>query len=355
MRAGVLLLALCLPSLAEAHQASISYSDITVHGPRVVWQLAIGDTELGVPAGLGERTPERAELAALERPILDYVVPRLVVKRGDVACRLEGRTLHARPRSLGVFGVVTATYDCPVDPRGGLLRFEYALFFDLDPRHQSVVALDVDGTPVAAVLDAANRTLHVAGADGKVKLLYYFLGLGVEHILTGFDHLAFLLALLLVLLLVPDGLTRDGLRTITAFTVAHSITLLLAAFGVLRLPSYWVESAIALSIVVVALGSLRRGPPRARWLVTFAFGLVHGLGFASVLGESRLARDTVVGSVVCFNLGVELGQVGVLLALLPLLLWLRRRDERLRRRVVDVASLILALLGVGWLVLRLRG
>ena len=286
---------------------------------------------------------------------MPWGAPRRGGRRGEVVCRLVERTLHARPRSLGVFGVVTATYDCPVDPSGGLLRFDYALFFDLDPRHQSVVSLDVDGTVVAAVLDATNRTLQVAGADEKVKILYHFLGLGVEHILTGFDHLAFLLALLLVLLLVPDGIARDGLRTITAFTVAHSITLLLAAFGVLRLPRYWVESAIALSIVVVALGNLRRRPPRARWLVTFAFGLIHGLGFASVLGESSLPRDTVVGSVVCFNLGVELGQLGVLLALLPLVPGLSRGEERLRRRIVDVASVILAVLGVGWMVVRLGG
>jgi hydrogenase/urease accessory protein HupE len=172
-----------------------------------------------------------------------------------------------------------------------------------------------------------------------------FVLLGIEHILSGYDHIAFLLALVLV---APS--LRAVLPIITAFTAAHSITLLLAALGVVRLDSRLVESAIAVSICYVAVENLLRKKVTHRWLVTFCFGLVHGFGFASVLKNLIVGRANLVVSVVSFNVGVELGQLMIFAALLPLLRLLAALIEP--RKITIAASAAIGLLGFIWVVER---
>jgi hydrogenase/urease accessory protein HupE len=172
-----------------------------------------------------------------------------------------------------------------------------------------------------------------------------FLKLGIEHILTGYDHVAFLVALIVI------GLSlREVVKVVTAFTVAHSITLLLAALELVRLNSRLVESAIALSICYVALENLLRREASHRWLVTFAFGLIHGFGFASALSELIVGKANLVVSVLCFNLGVETGQLMIIALLVPLLEYLKARSQL--RWVTAGASLAVLVLGLNWLVER---
>jgi hydrogenase/urease accessory protein HupE len=173
-----------------------------------------------------------------------------------------------------------------------------------------------------------------------------FLTLGMKHILTGYDHLLFLLALLVV--------TRhfvSSLKIITCFTLAHSITLAMATFNVVVFPSRLVEPLIAASIIYVGVENLvRQSQPNGRWLLTFGFGLVHGLGFASVLREMGLAESTggVLVPLFSFNLGVELGQLMVA-ALVLALLWKLRSKPLLAARVAAACSAAVAGLGGYWL------
>ena len=176
-----------------------------------------------------------------------------------------------------------------------------------------------------------------------------FLLWGMHHILIGFDHIAFLLALLL-------GTRKMGemVRVVTSFTVAHSLTLLLAARDLLRLPSAVTESLIAASIVYVAAENYFIKEARHRWILTFAFGLVHGLGFSSMLRDRLVDLDSITMPVVWFNLGVELGQLAILLVVFPLLAWIRRgadepASDRRQRLLVRVGSAPILLLGLGWL------
>ncbi len=174
-----------------------------------------------------------------------------------------------------------------------------------------------------------------------------FLTLGVRHIATGYDHLLFLVSLLVV----GRGL-RPLLKVVTAFTVAHSITLSLAVLNVVTLPSRVVESVIALSIAYVALENLWRGDAglRRRWLVTFAFGLAHGLGFASLLKNMAIARPSLLVSLVSFNLGVEIGQVAVVaVAFLGLRVLQNSPRDRLFRRAISWGA---ATLGLAWFIQR---
>lgn len=169
-----------------------------------------------------------------------------------------------------------------------------------------------------------------------------YLVVGIEHIFLGYDHVAFLLGLLFV------RRFRDLLKVITAFTVAHTLTLALAALGIVALPGRLVESVIAASIVYVAAENIWRHTEGAhRWRIAFGFGLMHGFGFATVLRELGLPSEGLVRSLLAFNLGVEFGQLAIAAACWPVLLWINRRPWASRFRV-GVSSLLL-LFGAAWL------
>lgn len=176
-----------------------------------------------------------------------------------------------------------------------------------------------------------------------------FFPLGVEHIATGYDHLLFLLALILC-----GGSLKSLVKIITAFTVAHSITLGAAALELVSLPSALVESVIALSIAYVAFENLfPRYALSRRWMISFAFGLVHGFGFSSVLQEIGLPRDNLVWALLNFNLGVEAGQLVAVLIAVPALLWLKKQSYE--QRVIRGLSWLVMLAGLGWFIERLMG
>ncbi|MEY4579368.1 MAG: hypothetical protein RL701_4071 [Pseudomonadota bacterium] len=187
---------------------------------------------------------------------------------------------------------------------------------------------------------------HDPGLDKPLPALHEYLSLGVEHILTGYDHLAFLLGITLL----AQG-RRALLLCVTGFTLAHSCSLGLSVLGILAPPSQWVETIIALSIAYVAVENLlgRRG--RYSFAISFGFGFVHGFGFAGALQEIGMPPGRAPAALALFNLGVELGQLAVLMALLPLLAWLRTRP-RTWHVVARTLHVALFVLGVGWAVER---
>jgi hypothetical protein len=191
-------------------------------------------------------------------------------------------------------------------------------------------------------------TANPAGNQASIMgSLNRFLKLGIEHIFLGYDHICFLLALLVM------SRFREMLKIITSFTVAHSITLILAALGIARLPSRLVECGIALTIVYVAIDNLRRRSTSHRWLLTFGFGLVHGFGFASVLSELGLPAVGRVRCLLAFNVGVEIGQLAIVSLALPILWILAKRHWQ--TPVAYAVSIVVGLFGVGWFVERAFG
>jgi hydrogenase/urease accessory protein HupE len=225
--------------------------------------------------------------------------------------------------------------------------------------HRMMLTVDHAAEP-AGLLNARHRTWDLpsqpdAAASGSaISLLVQpawssFVVLGVEHILTGFDHLCFLLALLLV-----ASRFRDVLTVITTFTVAHSLTLAAAAFGAFNLSSAIVEPLIAASIVYIGLENLfLRRQPRHRLALVFGFGLVHGLGFASALAERLpgVTGFTVVPPLLGFNAGVELGQLAVAAFLVPMIRLARARPA-FSVRMQPACSLLIAMAGFVWLLQR---
>jgi hydrogenase/urease accessory protein HupE len=170
----------------------------------------------------------------------------------------------------------------------------------------------------------------------------YFL-LGIKHILTGYDHLIFLISLIIVATRL-----KDVVKIITAFTIAHSITLFLAATGHLNVDSRWIESGIALTIAYVAAENPFIKTVRFRWLITFFFGLIHGMGFAGAISEVGLPQQYLISSLLSFNLGVETGQLGIVVLLLPYLTKMQKHPWY-PRFVIGVSVIVFMVAGYWFL------
>lgn len=351
-------LLLCGPVLA--HKASDSYLVLNVQGAQVSgqWDIALRDIDfaLGLDAnGDGEIT--WGELRAQDPAVAAWAFSSLTLERGST-CPLQASQLQVDEHTDGAYAVLKFVATCPAS--GGDLAVDYRLLFDLDSLHRGLLRLELDGLTHSTVI--APDTRRQSFSEERVSRWAQFgrfLVQGVWHIWIGFDHILFLLSLLLPVVLVRvsgawrgverlfDSM-REVLSVVTSFTVAHSVTLSLAALGFIALPSRLVESAIALSVVLAAFNNIVPLVNRKRWLVAFGFGLIHGFGFASVLAELGLPQDTLVLSLVGFNLGVEAGQLAIVIGFLPVIFWLRNTIFY-RRGMLVGGSLLIMLLALVWL------
>jgi len=228
----------------------------------------------------------------------------------------------------------------------------------LPPGHREFVSIQKPGGEVllGRLLSAGSDSVALAVADepdpahpAAKSSFGGFVGMGVMHIWTGYDHLLFLFGLLAVTRQV-----KTVLKIVTCFTVAHSLTLAIATLNIIAIPSRIVEPMIAASIVFVGVENfLRNGEPKGRWLLTFGFGLIHGFGFASALREVGVGEHggSVAVPLVSFNLGVELGQIAIAAIALPLI-WKLRSQPQLARRWIPATSSVVGVLGAYWLIQR---
>jgi hypothetical protein len=359
-----LLLALCAPA-ARAHKPSDSYLSITVHDDGTLdgrWDIALRDLDyaIGLDAD-GDGALTWGEVRRRHADIAGYALARLAVRAGDAACTLAPGAQQLDAHTDGTYTVIPLRISCPQRPSRLVVR--YTLFAELDPQHRGLLNLQAPALSRSAVLgpQAPEQAFDLQRSSRWAQFLEYARE-GVWHIWVGYDHILFLLSLLLPAALVwqgrrwqpaPElrGPTMDVVRTVTGFTVAHSITLSLAALGVVSLPSRWVESAIALSVVLAALNNVFPVFHGRRWIVAFCFGLIHGFGFASVLADLGLPRDALLLALVGFNLGVEAGQLAIVAVFLPLAFSLRRTRFYLRGVFVAGSSLIAGVAFV-WLIER---
>jgi hydrogenase/urease accessory protein HupE len=347
--ACALLLAFALP--AAAHQQSVSTSEWSAQGDRVEARVRFASADLAGLISLPQPLDD-AHLAALSAPLGRLTLDELEVEVPAGRCSREGAARAAADGPDGV--VVEGAWRCPGDPSALRVRVRFLEVLPPGHTHLAKIALG-DGGASQRVAQQDDPWLEAERSVSFARSANRFLLLGVEHIFTGYDHIAFLLGLLLL-----GGTFRELVKVVTAFTAAHSITLALATLDVVRLPPRVVEPLIAASIVYVALENLwalrspaaRAQAVRHRWMLTFAFGLVHGFGFASVLAALNLPRSGVAAALVMFNVGVELGQICIVAVALPLLSRLRRA-RGFDPSGVRAASACVGALGVLWLVQRL--
>lgn len=278
----------------------------------------------------------RAELGQKVRLLADGTEGSLQVRVAPPGKAPSGGNISLRTHSTLVLN-----YSWPQTI--GNLKVEYRLFVP-GVSTASCLTTILRAGRVHNVVFTPQKTEYLQDASGRPFDFSSFVWLGMDHVLSGLDHLLFLLALLML-----GGGLGYWLKVITAFTVAHSITLSLTALGIIALPGRFIESGIALSIAYVAAENLfRRDSSRlmqSRWAVTFLFGLLHGMGFADILRQMGLPKDNLLGSLVGFNLGVELGQLSVVIpAFLVLLLLKRLPGEVWVRRAISAGAVAAGLI-----------
>lgn len=338
---------------ARAHDVSYAHAEIRWEGTQVTVALTVHPDDaalvLGVP--MPEWFEQDGFLARAGPALADTLRRRFELRADGRALVWRCTSVKREARGRGVRLQLIAPLARPA-AQLDVLGPVFPLVFG----HQTYVSVYNGGRLLQQdVLTAEHRETRafIAGPAGLLAVVRAFVTAGTRHIFMGPDHVLFVLGLLLL----GGGLARL-LKVVTAFTAAHSVTLALAALGLVRAPARVVEPLIALSIVFVAFETLRargRAGRDRRAQLAFGFGLVHGFGFASVLAEFGLPHDALGVALVGFNAGVELGQAAIVLAVAPLLAWLARRAAHLHERVVTVLALGIAGAGGFWFVQRVLG
>ncbi len=381
---------------ALAHKPSDSYLTMSVpkDGADVTirWDIALRDLDYVLQL---DRDNDGAltwgEVRSRGEDITKYATSNLTLSSKDKPCALTTTApMQLDKHSDGSYAVLSLSAACGA-ALSDALQVKYSLLFDVDPSHRGLVQWLPPGS--ASKDGKADEALSVIlGTESATQNLPFqppsqwqsfkqYVVEGVWHIWIGFDHILFLLSLLLPAVLVfsknetvrpelvegfqhaqPErkhllpaesfwGAFKEVLKVVTAFTLAHSITLSLAALGYISLPSRLVESVIAASIIVAAISNIRGNLDTKRWVMAFGFGLIHGFGFASVLADLGLPQNALVTALIGFNVGVELGQLAIVAVFLPLAFWLRA-TKFYQVGVFKWGSVLIALMALYWLVQR---
>ena len=339
--------AFLIPQAAVAHPTPFSYLDLRLQKGALEGSLVahIFDLSHDLKIEPAERLLDPAIATQQSRAIADLFAQRLSIAA-------DGRTLTPRWSDAEVVPDrqgLRLRFTVPLDSAPGIVSVN-ALMFPYDPQHQTFLNIYENEALSQAILDRGRtRFEYYAGTtQGTFAVVRRFLPAGIHHILIGPDHLLFLIGLLLL-----GGTIRRLTVIVTAFTIAHSITLSLAALNLVTPPARIIEPAIALSIVYVGADNLLiRGGRDVRPWIAFAFGFIHGFGFANVLREMDLPARALGWTLFSFNLGVEIGQLLVVVAVASALAALRARSETASRQLAVAGSVVVIAAGAFWFIQR---
>nr|WP_314625507.1 HupE/UreJ family protein [uncultured Noviherbaspirillum sp.] len=348
----------------HAHKPSDSYLTLGIEENQVSgqWDIALRDLDFAIGLDTdADGAITWGELKARQKEIDAYALSRLQVSGAGQACPLRATGHLVDDHTDGAYAVVQFQAACPAI--ADTLQVKYQLFFDIDPQHKGLLRLQNKGASITGIFSPENADqVFSLQAPSRLRQFVDYLREGVWHIWIGYDHILFLLALLLPAVALREKGRWQAvpafrpafwsvLKIVTAFTVAHSITLTLATLGLISLPSRWVESTIAASVVIAALNNVYPLFRERRWVMAFLFGLIHGFGFASVLSDLGLPQDALVIALVGFNVGVEAGQLAIVAGFLPLIYFLRE-TWFYRHVLLSGGSILIAVLALVWFVER---
>lgn len=366
------LLAIVLPAAASAHSASSSYLHVDVQGRdlAVQWSIALRDLDYAI--GLdsdGNGAVTWGELRQHEPAVEAYALARLRLSDGGAPCTPGAVSLLADKLSDGGYAVLRFNATCTAVP--SRVTVHYGLFFDLDPLHRGLLTLSVGGVVHAYALSPTRQDASFNVEPGYGATVRSFFETGVDHLLTGIDHMLFV-----TMLLVPAMFRRrrddlgfgarlqpvtdframfiESIKVLSAFTLAHGTTLTLSVLHIVAIPERLSEAGIALTILVTALDNVFHFIPGKRWPLAFAFGLVHGLGFATALGPMILPPVALGIALISFNLGLEAAQVSIAAVVLPIG-FLLRNTIIYPRRILPGISGAVALVAFAWFADRASG
>lgn len=335
---AVLLMFLHSPAPASAHPLDNGYSTVTIFQNTVSYDLFLPEICLFLFDTDDNGKLDSGELQLQQPKIQRYLSERLQVKNDGVPMGMTIQGIEKKDKDVVPGVTFHLEFTSPEDVKTMQIHYDL-LFNESDPGHINFLIL-MDGSYVEqTVFDKDNRDYVYQSAVPRsmYSALWVYFKLGVEHILSGYDHLLFLFSLLLI-----AANWRAILQIVTAFTVAHSITLFLAASGRIQVSPAWVEMCIALSIGYVAIENLLVKKTGKRWLLTFFFGLIHGMGFAGALSEIGLPKNHFISSLLSFNVGVEAGQLLVVALVMPILLSIRKQPWGKRFIVASSCMILIA-------------
>lgn len=342
-----------LAGSALAHTPDISTGKIVPKDNRV-YSVDVGFLATDLEKMFQDTMAERAGVDLSADGALEAEIGKFVEKR--VAMRDEtGRACVATVAKSGEdptnqdSALIVLRFDCG-GTSGKIFYDATKLLAQQGARGKHLVTLEGTGNAGETMLYPADPALDLSKPmETTTQLMWKFLAAGVEHIVTGYDHLCFLFALILW-----ANRLWPVVKIVTAFTISHSITLSLAALNIVTLPSQITEALIAASIIFVAVENFFSRDVDNRWRNTFLFGFIHGFGFASALTEMGVPQGGVVPALAAFNIGVELGQIAIVFAVMPLLFLVDRQTGGKRNeKLVYIGSAIIALAGVYWLLERI--
>lgn len=349
-------LLLVFPSCASPHAGNVSYSNILVQdaGVHQRLQMLVREVTLAVPLDANQDgRVDPAELQAARGRLDEYLRQKVEVFSGGVSLPLRVESLEIREAQVVdsdplPFLFADLVFESPQPLTE--LRIRCHLLDNVDPQHTNFAKITLHGETRPFVFMGNNAFAPgtrgtAAGQRAPWRILWNFGRLGIEHIFTGYDHMMFLIGLLLVAVRV-----KETVKVVSAFTLAHSIALTLAVFRVVQMPSRLVECAIAVSIMYVACENFFSWFALRRWMISFGFGLVHGLAFASALEVLHLPRLQQAGALFSFNLGIEIAQVSIVVLVLPIVAAIAKATWH--RRAVQGFSLLLFCCGTLWLIQR---
>lgn len=324
-----------------AHTTSDGFIALDIEGQALSGQYDVALQDLEVIIGLDQNQDGKitwGELKVRESEIFSYLVGHLELRNGDDACAIVPIDLQVSELSGGAFASVIFETSCDARPISKLL-VRYSGMFDEDAQHRGLLSIFFRDKTESAVFSKSSQTFEydLASRNASTKITQ-FITEGINHIFHGIDHMLFLVALVLPAVYVSRGkryqpqekltdVVLSALKVVTAFTAAHTITLCLTSFSVISPPPLRVvEVLVALTILLTAINNLRPVVSHNFWLVGFCFGLIHGVGYASVLNDLGLSGWSLAKPLIGFNLGVELAQIMIIGLFLPLAFALRRTN-----------------------------
>jgi hypothetical protein len=359
--------ALFSTTCVEAHTQSYGFLRATVHDGHVSGQLELAVRDLDLAYALdadGDGNVTWGELRKRESELSSLVLHKISIGPAEAPCDLVPGAIAIDSRGGENYAIFPFTGRCEV--LGSQVRVGYDLMFGSDAQHRGLVDVSNGDIGRSTVMTPETRVAVLdLESDNRLDVIRSFISHGAHHIWNGYDHMLFLVTLLLSAVVMRSGNvwrpveTLGGAmwattRVVTAFTLAHSITLSAAALGIVELPSRLVESVIASSVAVAALNNLFPVVSRRVWIAAFVFGLMHGFGFASVLTDLGLPPARKLVALFAFNVGVELGQLAVVAGLLPVL-FLIRRSAAYTQVALPAGSTVIMVIGFMWFLQRATG
>lgn len=362
------------PSMASAHPYSASFTTIQFLENETKFEFsidALSIIELQEDIDANENNVlEMSEIEEDQDHLVEFLTHTVILDKNNEQQEPEVLDIKIEKKENKDFLTISLKY--PAYQPGDTITINDGLYFnDNDTNYVNLLTASYAGESSQAALQGDNRSWTIllteeqqeqqAGDQQEnvaepaqesepvaktTSSWLSFFKLGMSHILTGYDHLLFLFALLL-----RKQTLKQYALIVTSFTIAHSITLSMAVLGIMDLPSKFVESFIALSIIYVAAENIFKKEVNHRWGLTFVFGLIHGLGFANILQEMNLSKTNLATALVSFNIGIEVVQLAIVLLLLPLLAYMHKLNAS--SKIIKYGSVVIILLGAYWLVQRM--